>query len=164
VAICKSRFKAGYSIDMHTGIEFIKFVAAGIANVLLTFAVYVALVGISTPYALANALAWILGIAFSYFLNSTFVFKKKHPQKYRDSKRFVIFCVAYSLNFVISSSLLAYLVETGIYDPVRAQYIVIPITVFLNYLASKLIVFRVEHYNDLEEKELGRKSCVKQGL
>lgn len=133
-------------------------------NVLLTFAVYIALVSITTPYALANALAWVLGIVFSYFLNSTFVFSKAHYKKQTNTKQFIIFSTAYFVNFLISSLLLVFLVETNLFDPVRAQYIVIPVIVFLNYSASKLFVFK--SYQDKISKgcDLKIQSCTKENL
>lgn len=149
---------------MRISTEFVKFILAGIVNVLLTFAVYFALVSIATPYTLANALAWVLGIAFSYFLNSTFVFRKVHRKKTASIKQFVFFSAAYFVNFLISSFLLVFLVEANLFDPVRAQYIVIPVVVFLNYSASKLFVFRSHQSKVPKGCDLKVQSCIKEDL
>lgn len=149
---------------MHISTEFVKFILAGIVNVLLTFSVYIALVSIATPYVLANALAWVLGIAFSYFLNSTFVFSKAHCTKSASIKQFIFFGAAYSVNCLISSFLLIFLVETSLFDPVRAQYIVIPVIVFLNYAASKLFVFRSYQSKLPYRCDLNVQSCSKKDL
>lgn len=122
--------------------EMVRFGLAGGVNTVLTFVVYAVLVQEGVAYPLANLLAWILGICCSYFLNLLFVFGGKSRPQRGSPRQFATFGAIYAVNFGISSLALIGLVESGLVGPIRAQFVVIPLIVVLNYAASKFLIFR----------------------
>lgn len=120
--------------------EFIRFLFAGGLNTFITFCVYYLLVVMGFYYLLANLAAWTVGILFSFFLNSKFVFTATTETK-SPLKLFKFACV-HITNFFISSAILAVIVENNLVDKSLAQLIVIPIIVILNFLGAKFLVFK----------------------
>ena len=88
---------------------------------------------------IANIISWILAVAFAYFTNRIFVFKSKNQKKLKEALSFVlarIFSLFVDmLTMYILVSLLHY--NDGI-SKIATQVIII----IVNYVLSKLIVFR----------------------
>jgi putative flippase GtrA len=93
-------------------------------------------------YQLANLLAWTLGLICGYFFNLIFVFGDKKSSPKADSRQFLKFCVMYGFSFALSTIALMGLVESGLVGPVKAQLIVIPLIVVVNFVSSKFLVFK----------------------
>ncbi len=88
---------------------------------------------------IANIISWVLAVAFAYFTNRIFVFKSKNQNKIKEALSFVlarIFSLFIDmLTMYILVSLLHY--NDGI-SKIATQVIII----IVNYVLSKLIVFR----------------------
>ena len=88
---------------------------------------------------IANIISWVLAVAFAYFTNRIFVFKSKNQNKIKEALSFVlarIFSLFIDmLTVYILVSLLHY--NDGI-SKIATQVIII----IVNYVLSKLIVFR----------------------
>lgn len=119
--------------------DFIRFAIAGLFNTLVTFVLYCFMVWLGVAYVLANTLTWAVGILVAYLLNSTLVFTSHKSQfGFGGLGRFGL---AYSAGLILSTLLLALLVENGWSDPIRAQFIIIPAIIVLNYTSAKYWVF-----------------------
>lgn len=57
--------------------QFLKFGLVGLFNTLIDFAVFTLLIFLSVHYAFAQAIAYLVGMANSYYMNSAFTFSSK---------------------------------------------------------------------------------------
>jgi putative flippase GtrA len=124
-------------IRAHGDKDYVRFLLSGGFNTLLTFLVYSACILLGLHYALANAVAWAIGIAVSFFLNSRFVFRKAYSHK-----RFLCFVASNILSLILSMTLLFVLINVYSLDPILASVITIPVVVAVKFFAVKRIVFR----------------------
>jgi putative flippase GtrA len=113
-------------------IKWVKFLIGGGLNFALTYAVYLAL-NIFLFYQYAYFLAFVIGIIWAYWFNSTFVF---------EAKKSVQTMLAYPSIYLIQYLLSALILWLGVYwlgapefiVPIIATGICIPMTYFLNKL------------------------------
>lgn len=114
--------------------KFLRFLLAGAVNTGLTYVVY-ALLSLWISYQSAYLIAYISGIAVSYFLNTLFVFH--HSLSVR---KFFQFPVVYLAQYFTGAALLYLLVEVLGVDPLISPLFVIAATVPVTFLFSKLIL------------------------
>lgn len=119
----------------------LRFGLAGGANTVVTFLVYAILVRSGVAYPVANAFAWILGLVCGYLLGKLYVFRDRRVPVHRSRKQFLAFTGVYIASFLLSTGLLAVLVESGLVAAVTAQFFVIPVVATFNFVASRYIVF-----------------------
>lgn len=120
----------------HHGIEAFRFLIVGGANFVLTFIVFYALLRIiRIDYLVALFVSWAIGMAFSYTLNFTWVFKpeEKLQFKARLAKYFTANLASIALNML---ALRAIVDATG-YDPFWVQCALIPLIVVFNFSTAK---------------------------
>ena len=93
--------------------------------------------------ALANAVSWVFSVIFAYVTNRVFVF---HSQKtgFREvSKEFAAFVGARLFSFGVDEGLMLLLVVVMHVNEILAKYVIVSIVVIvLNYVLSKLLVFK----------------------
>jgi putative flippase GtrA len=124
-------------IRAHGDKDYVRFLLSGGFNTVLTFLLYSAGILIGLHYALANAMAWAIGVAVSFFLNSRFVFRRSYSHK-----RFLSFIASNIFSLILSMALLSVLIKVYSLDPILASIITIPVVVAVNFFAVKRIVFR----------------------
>jgi putative flippase GtrA len=117
--------------------ELARFVFAGILNTLLTLAVFIGAIFLGVPYIVANVISWVIGILFSYSLNTIFVFDKIHS-----IQRLLWFFSTYVVSFLVSTLMLIVFIESYQMNPISAQFIALPLIVLFNYMLSKYLIFR----------------------
>lgn len=117
-----------------------RFVAVGITNAAVTFAIYVIFIVIGCPYMLANIFTWIIAIVFSYNMNAVFVFI--NPRNKPGHRRFSLFVLTYLISFTLSTSFLLFFVEYLGMGKVFAQLITLPIIALSNFILGKFMVFK----------------------
>lgn len=120
----------------------LRFVLAGGANTLLTFAAYAGLVAAGTHYPVANACAWTLGLFISFLLGKIYVFRDHHRPLRRSHSQLLGFALVHVLAFLLSTGLLILLVERAGTGSVRAQFVVMPLVALFNFFCTRLFVFR----------------------
>jgi putative flippase GtrA len=97
---------------------------------------------------LANILAWIAGVAFAFVTNKLFVFESKSWKPAVALKEFWLFVTARLITGVMEWFLPSLLFELGLNQPIfgvkgfAAKLIVSVVVIVLNYVFSKLIIFR----------------------
>lgn len=114
--------------------EAMRFLAAGGANTAFTYIIYLTLLN-WIRYEFAYALAYILGIATSYLINSLFVFRK--PLSWKAA---LAFPLIYVVQLVIGSIVLKVSVEWLSVSERYAPLVVIAITLPLTFLLSRRVV------------------------
>ena len=116
--------------------QFSRFVAAGAAGTVLTFALYLGLLQF-LDYAAAYSLAYAAGIAFGYAVHSTWVFARK-PRV----GTALVYPLIHIANYLSSLGLLALLVEFGRVPKTLAPMVVLVITVPFTYVLTRALFKR----------------------
>lgn len=103
-------------------------------NTALTYTLYVIL-NFFLSYHVAYALAFVAGIIFSYWFNSSIVFKASFS-----IRKAVSFPLVYIAQYFISAALLSILVEKFSLDENLAPLLVVAAMIPATYIASKLVL------------------------
>lgn len=90
----------------------------------------------------ANIVAWILAFLFAFITNKLFVFESKMWRRSIVVKEFAGFLTARLVTLVLDTALMWLLVETLNWNDLLGKIIVNIIVIILNYLASKLWIFK----------------------
>ncbi len=95
-----------------------------------------------SEYLDANFIAWVVGVIFAFVTNKLWVFESKSWKPSVASKEFTGFMGARIFSFIIETLIMFTLVSIlGWYD-ILAKCVVGVIVVVINYVFSKLIIFR----------------------
>lgn len=124
----------------------------GVLTTIVSWVSYVVISRIYLPFfyagnqsvivLISNALSWVLAVAFAYWTNRTFVFKSANVGFVPVIKEFMAFVGARVFSFLVEQVLLFAFVEwLGIND-IIAKLIISVIVVILNYVFSKLFIFK----------------------
>lgn len=114
--------------------EFLKFLISGGINTIATYGLYLLFL-IVMEYKAAYSLSYIIGILFSYLLNTIFVFKEKVSLM-----KFIKFPVVYLVQYLINLGILLLLVEYINLPAEIVPIIVIFTTLPITYVLSKHII------------------------
>lgn len=114
--------------------EFIRFLIMGALNSLLTYLVYLILI-IPFNYGGSYAISYFLGIIFSFYMNTIYVFKEKIS-----IRKMFKFPLVYLVQFLISELFLYLFVDSLNINKRIAPLIVIIISVPLTFILSKYII------------------------
>lgn len=122
--------------------EVIMYLIFGGLTTLVSFASYYALLWCGVHYIAAQVVSWAAAVAFAFVTNKLFVFgdaDKSSDTLFRQIWQFVGVRIA---SGVVETALLWLLVDMLMLDDRIAKIPVAVITVVVNYIASKLLVFR----------------------
>lgn len=124
--------------------EVINYLIFGICTTIINFITYYCctkIIGIEE--IISNIIAWCIGVIFAYITNKIFVFESKRKKGMQVFKELVSFILARVFTGIFCEvALFALLLKVlKIYDIV-SKIITQVIVVILNYLFSKLIVFK----------------------
>ncbi len=117
--------------------QFARFLVAGCFNTGLGFAIYSIGILLGFNYAVANSIAWIVGVIVAFFLSSRFVFRMPYQHV-----RFLKFVGSNVLALVVSLAVLTLLIKVLLINTIVASLASIPLVVAINYAAAKFGVFR----------------------
>jgi len=123
--------------------EVIKYLFFGVLTTLVSIVIYWIFTKLfNVNYMISNVISWIGSVSFAYITNKLFVFKSKC-----DNEKDVIIEIyqffKYRLFSLVIDILLMYLfVEIFSVDDMISKLIVQVIVIVLNYLFSKLFVFK----------------------
>lgn len=92
---------------------------------------------------IANVLSWICAVTFAYITNRIFVFKSKVKGK-KQVKEIINFVLARVASLIIDMAMMYILYSLMHIDDTIAKIIVQFIVVAMNYIFSKLIIFKKE--------------------
>ena len=135
--------------------ELITYVVFGVLTTLVNWAVYTVLIlalpdgmAESAKLTLSNAVAWVAGVLFAFITNKIWVFESKSFKPVILLKEFISFVAARAATGVLEIFGVPLLVKIGLnqtlfgVDGAIAKAVVSVAVVILNYVFSKLIVFR----------------------
>lgn len=114
--------------------QFFRYVAAGTLNTGFSYGVYAALLFIGLDYRIANLLALLLGILFSFATQGKLVFNNATRET------FVKFVIAWLLIYVVNISIIAMLMRVGMSAYLAGAVALVPVTL-LSYFVLKFAVF-----------------------
>jgi putative flippase GtrA len=117
-------------------LDLIKFLIGGSINTVFTYIVYFGL-QVLMPYQVAYALAFALGIVFSFWFNSTIVFNT--PVSW---KSFFAFPLVYLAQYLLSAALLGFFVEHIGLNQRIAPLVVIIITIPITFVLTRWLLRR----------------------
>lgn len=117
-------------------VDLVKFVIGGGINTAFTYALYFGL-QVIMPYQIAYALAFVVGIVFSYWFNSTIVFNT--PVSW---KGFMAFPLVYLIQYLLSAIILGFVVELLGINQLFAPLIVILVTIPITFLLTRWLLRR----------------------
>lgn len=92
-----------------TAVQFIKFGIIGAVNSVLTVVLYTLFKTLGCSYVASNALAWIITVIISFFLNSYFVFEKHNDPFKERIRAFIKVVASYAVTGLFLNTLLLYL-------------------------------------------------------
>lgn len=129
--------------------EIIVYVIFGVLTTLVNWAVYTVLVKFfGVNITVANAIAWTAGVIFAFVTNKIYVFESKSKEPKTLAREFISFVGARIVTGLMEIFLPEILVNAGLNQTVFgikgaiAKLIVSVAVVILNYVFSKLVVFR----------------------
>ncbi len=135
--------------------ELITYVIFGVLTTLVNWLTYTLLVKISpsavnplTWITISNAAAWVAGVLFAFITNKIWVFESRSFAPGIVAKEFISFVASRAVTGVLEVFGVPLLVRLGLNQTVfgiegmAAKLIVSVAVVILNYVFSKLIVFR----------------------
>lgn len=120
----------------HHGIEAFRFLIVGGANFVLTFLVFYGLLRVARlDYLVSLFVSWAIGMAFSYTLNFTWVFRPEEKLAFKS--RLAKYLAANLASILLNMVALRAIVRATGYDPFWVQCALIPLIVVFNYSTAK---------------------------
>lgn len=141
---CRDGHLWGIDVMKETGkgiAQLIKYNVVGVMNTAVDFIVYQILMFLGVHYALAQCLSYSCGIVNSYFFNSRWTFRG--GEKKYTSSQFLRFILVNLISLAVSVALLKVCYQViGIESDLYSKAIVTPVVMVINFLGTKLFVFR----------------------
>ena len=122
--------------------QFIKFGMVGVVNNAVSLGIYYAVVFFRREwYLFGNALGYVVSIFCAYLLNSRFAFKAEDKER-EEGKVLVKTYVMYGVSLLLNTALLYVIVNVMKISEHLAPIVSLMITVPLNFVVSRLWVYR----------------------
>lgn len=129
--------------------EIIVYVIFGALTTLVNWAVYTVMVKyLHIDITLSNAVAWVAGVLFAFITNKIWVFRSRSIKTSTVLREFLSFTGARAFTGIIEIFLPKLLMNIGLnqsvlgIDGAVAKAVTSVIVIILNYVFSKLVVFR----------------------
>jgi putative flippase GtrA len=115
-------------------LQFVRFLIAGAINTIASYAIFLLLLWFM-PYLAAYTISYVIGVAISYVLLTSFVFPT--PRRVATALRFPLVYVA---QYLIGSAVIVLLVETWNVRAPIAAIVAIFATIPVSFLLSRTIL------------------------
>ncbi len=123
--------------------EIITYIIFGILTTAINLIVYVILTKVSgIDYRIATTIAWIVSILFAFITNKIFVFRNVNRGVFLIVRELMLFVAFRVLSFVLDIILLIALIQILQMDDLISKVITNVLVVILNYIASKVYIFK----------------------
>ena len=123
--------------------EFILYIVFGILTTVVSISsYYVCSEILNIHYLVSNIISWVLSVIFAYFTNRVWVFESKSKNTSDILKEMLTFVNCRLLSGVIDMATMFVLVGAMHINDMYAKIFTQFIVVILNYVLSKLIVFK----------------------
>lgn len=122
--------------------ETISYLIFGVLTTLVDLVIYQLFLWLGIHYLIAQGIAWVGAVAFAFITNKLFVFESKDTSRAVVVRELISFVGARVVSGVISTVLLAILVEGFFLSEMVAKLLTQVFVVIANYVFSKLFIFR----------------------
>ena len=122
--------------------ELIMYVIFGGLTTVVSFVTYYAFLYLGIHYIIAQAVSWLFAVAFAFVVNKIFVFQDKDNSTGTLIRQIWQFISVRIASGVLETALLWLLVDIITIGEGIAKIPVAVLTVVINYIASKLLIFR----------------------
>lgn len=122
--------------------EGVKYIIFGVLTTFINISSYLLLNKVGIQYVISNIIAFILSIIFAFITNKIYVFNSKAWEVRIVIREGIAFLGSRFVSFLIDTVTLILLVETIGMNDFIAKCIVNVIVIIINYILSKLFVFR----------------------
>ena len=119
--------------------ELINYLIVGVLTTIVSIVSYYIFRLFIDNYLICTIISWIIAVLFAYITNRTFVFKSKDKNI---TKEFISFIVSRLLSLGIEVISMMLLVDVISFDDRISKIIVQFIIIVLNYVFSKIFVFK----------------------
>lgn len=120
--------------------EMTLYVIFGILTTLVNFVVYLLLVRVlGINYLISNIVAWFFSVLFAYVTNKIWVFESKNTHIVKEMS---LFFGGRIFSGIVDTGLMYLLIDILSVGDVISKIIIQVIVVILNYVISKIIVFK----------------------
>lgn len=113
----------------------VRFVLVGLLNTSFSYLIYAALLFVGLVYQMANLLAVIVGVLFSFKTQGHLVFDN------HDNRLLGRFILSWAFIYLVTITLIGRIVALG-FNAYLAGALALPFSVALSYLSQKYFVFR----------------------
>ena len=129
--------------------EVISYLIFGVLTTLVNWVVYAAMVKVHIDYRIATAAAWAVSVLFAFIVNKIFVFQSYNLRPAYVMKEITSFVACRAVSGVMEMVFMIVMVSWIHMDEYISKIAVSVIVVVVNYVFSKLFIFRKS-----EEKSL----------
>ena len=129
--------------------EVISYLIFGVLTTLVNWVVYAAMVKVHIDYRIATAAAWAVSVLFAFIVNKIFVFQSCNLRPAYVMKEITSFVACRAVSGVMEMVFMIVMVSWIHMDEYISKIAVSVIVVIVNYVFSKLFIFRKS-----EEKSL----------
>ena len=129
--------------------EVISYLIFGVLTTLVNWVVYAAMVKVHIDYRIATAVAWAVSVLFAFIVNKIFVFQSYNMRPAFVMKEITSFVACRAVSGVMEMVFMIVMVSWIHMDEYIGKIAVSVIVVIVNYVFSKLFIFRKS-----EEKSL----------
>lgn len=129
--------------------EVISYLIFGVLTTLVNWVVYAAMVKVHIDYRIATAAAWAVSVLFAFIVNKIFVFQSYNLRPAYIMKEITSFVACRAVSGVMEMVFMIVMVSWIHMDEYISKIAVSVIVVIVNYVFSKLFIFRKS-----EEKSL----------
>ncbi|MEO7013310.1 MAG: GtrA family protein [Dokdonella sp.] len=112
----------------------VRFLLGGASTTAFSYAVYLLLL-LWLPYLVAYSVAFVAGVAWSYFANTLFVFRRRPT-----ITRALAFPIVYLAQYLAGSLLLVVLIDYARVPETFAPLVVVVLTLPLTYVLSRWVI------------------------
>jgi len=128
---------------MKKHMDIILYLFFGVLTTLVDYLVYYPLYNMADlPAAVCNALAWVAAVAFAYLTNKPFVFKSRDWSAKRLIPELAKFVGCRVTSGLLATAIIFLTVDIMTWNGNIMKLITSVLVVVLNYIGSKLVVFR----------------------
>lgn len=125
-------------------VKFIKYLIFGGIGVLVDYSIFYILVDYGLYYQFANALGYLFGTMISFLFNRKLTFNVTDRATYR----FILFAGVAILGYLLSATILFFLVDFFNMDAKLVKFITLPIVAIFQFTLNKNITFVIKWFDN----------------
>lgn len=122
--------------------EHIMYVICGVLTTIVNFAIFIIAIYFNIPIGVSNTMAFIGAVLFAYGVNRKYVFVSNEKKGLKKTFVEIVRFFGSRITTFLIESLLLYIVLILSAPPILGKAIISIVTLILNYVLSKFIVFK----------------------